>query len=321
MDKNQTFESYCTKRVSFILPHKNQAAILDKALMRCREFKGPDDELIIMDGGSEDNTKDIVEKYSDLIDVFISEPDTYHPNLDQIHPEHKKDPLNAVNKGFLVARGKYLKTIATDDIYHPEGIKKAIEVLERHPEIDLLICGGTRERYGRVEYTYLPPGINFGKSLEDVFNYGSGCGVGHFFRKSALAKAGLHPLMIWKPNSEEVVIGPDFEYALKFLASGANVKFCRINAFHSPWSHYNFSSLGLVGEQMFNCWMSAARRYCSKSFYFRYLIKRKIDTSYFFRKFYSFIKKIRRHINNKGIKKFLGKKMSSTEYIWDGGFS
>lgn len=313
-----TFESQCAKRVSYILATKNHADKLDEALSRLRMFKGVEDELLIMDGLSTDHTKEIVRKYADIIDVFVSEPDQPPSYANRgFYGEPIMDPLNAVNKGIILSRGKYIKTIGDDDIYHPEGMEKAVEILEANPGIDLLICGGTRERYGRIEYVYMPPGIGYGKDIKDVFSYGEGCGVGHFFKKSALTKAGLHPYCVVRTGGEVVIVA-DVEYVLKFFASGCNVKFCRINLFHSPWSHYDYDP-GLRIE-VSRYWFNAARRYCSTDFYIKYFIKRKIKANFFTKKLKQFRKIIYRRISNPILKK-LFRKQPKLNYIWDGGFS
>lgn len=318
---NATFEDYFPKRVSYILATKNHAERLDTFLDRCRSFKEPQDELIIMDGGSTDHTREVVQKYDDLVDVFVSEPDV-HPVYCSVGLDGKpvKDPVHAVNKGILLARGKYIKTLGDDDVYHPLGMKKAIEILEAHPEIDLLICGGTRERFGRTSYVYIPPGTNYGNGIEDIFRYGEGCGTGHFFRRSAIAQAGLHPPNHFLPNGE-CVISADVEYVLRFIRHGAKVKFCRINVFHSPYSHFDYPESGFAEEKPETYWYRAARIYCSRSFYIKYIINKKLSRTRLLGYLRTLRKRLRRRLKNPKMKRWLGKKVTSAEMVWDGGFS
>ena len=69
-------------------------------------------EHIIIDGGSDRPTLEILEKYSSKIDYFVSERDNgiYH----------------AMNKGIQVARGDYVCLLNSDDCYHPEFIEKSV---------------------------------------------------------------------------------------------------------------------------------------------------------------------------------------------------
>lgn len=319
---NDTFDSYCPKRVSYILATRNHADKLDEALKRCREFIKPEDELIIMDGVSIDHTKEVVNKYSDIVTAFISEPDK-HPIYASRDWEGGpiKDPINALNKGILLARGKYIKFLADDDVYYPEAVGKAIQVLENNDKIDLLICGGRRERFGRIEYVYIPPGTGYGKSAKDAFKY-SRCGIGQFYRRKSLAKVGLHPPTVFDENCN--VTHPDIEHVLRFISGGLEVKFCRINLFYAPWSHfgeYSSDAGKFVTFSTQKYWQDAAKRYTSPSFYLSYVFKNKIRKTPLFQRLYFLCKIIRRKIKNPVLKRLLGKKTSSCEIIWDDGFS
>lgn len=282
------FDSYANKRVSFILPVKNSVEKLEKILESCRSLVKPEDELIVLDGGSEDQTKEVVKKYVNLIDVFISEPDF--------------NCTHAANKGILLARGKYIKPLSDHDTIYPDGMERAIDIMERNPEIDLLLCGGSKEKNGKVSYVYVPPGVNYGKSAEDVFRY-SRCGVGHIYRRKSLARVGL-----FDGGSS----GGDAEYLLRFIESRAVVKFCRINLFHHPYSHYG----GAVSLDNFRT--KIVKRYCTKTFYWRYLLSRKIIKNPFYGKWLAFKKMICRRLPF--FKKFV-RSRSSLKYVWDGGFS
>jgi len=73
----------------------------------------PNVEYIIIDGGSTDGTLDIIRKYEDFIDYWVSEPD--------------KGIYDAMNKGIKVAIGNYISILNSDDYYDKQAIKKSIE--------------------------------------------------------------------------------------------------------------------------------------------------------------------------------------------------
>lgn len=75
-------------------------------------------EYIIVDGGSNDGTCEIVKKYSKKINLFISEKD--HGMYD------------ALDKGFKAASGKYLSWLNADDLYFNNSISKTIELMEKN---------------------------------------------------------------------------------------------------------------------------------------------------------------------------------------------
>lgn len=241
LSEKKTFEAYASKRVSFIMMTKNRAEYLRKALKLHRNLIGPDDELIIIDGLSSDGTAEIVAKYRDAVDVFVSEPD--------VGANH------AFNKGILIARGKYIKHLSDDDEFYSEGMEQAVKVLEEYPKIGLLVCGGIRTMDGKISPYLFPPGVDYGKNPEDVFKYGAS-GVGFVYRRSSLAKIGLiHP----------TDFDADQEIILRAISRGANVKFCRINLFYHPIiSHSVTASHRRAWEKDRN---RLLRQYCSIWFY------------------------------------------------------
>ncbi len=131
------FESNLTKRVSFVLTTKNRGPYLKKALKNTKELIGTDDELIIIDGNSTDETQDIIRENSDYIDIFISEDD--------------EGQGHAYNKGLLLSKGKYVCYITDVDIYYSKAVEQAVEIMEKHPGIDVLIPGGMKEKNGKKE--------------------------------------------------------------------------------------------------------------------------------------------------------------------------
>ncbi|MBI3935246.1 MAG: glycosyltransferase [Acidobacteria bacterium] len=201
------FSSAHSRRVSFILATKNRASHLEKALKLASELKKADDELIIVDGLSSDETLEVVRRHEGIVDVLISEPD-----LSEGH---------AFNKGILVSRGRYVKLLTDDDVIYPEAMEQAIGVMEDNPRVELLLCGGTKERAGRWHTVYLPPGVNYGRQVADVFRYG-GCGIGLLIRRSSFARVGLL-------NPKAVAL--DLDFLAQAIAGGATVRFCRIKLY------------------------------------------------------------------------------------------
>src|SRR3989344_6114042 len=109
--QENTFNSFNSKRDSYILITKNRAKFLKKSLERIRKLKKHNDELIVVDGFSSDSTREVIKGYKNIIDRFISEPDI--------------GPTHAVNKGILIASGTYIKNLTDDDIYYAKAMEKA----------------------------------------------------------------------------------------------------------------------------------------------------------------------------------------------------
>lgn len=78
-------------------------------------------EYIIIDGGSQDGTIDIIKKYQDKISYWKSEPD--------------KGIYDAMNKGIQYAKGDYIGIINSDDWYELNAIEKIVSKLEDDPVV------------------------------------------------------------------------------------------------------------------------------------------------------------------------------------------
>lgn len=87
--------------VTVILPNYNGAKTLEQFFESYKAWKSEDTELVILDGGSNDNSGQIIDKNADLVDVFISEKD--------------KGIYDAMNKAIKHANGRFLYFIGGDD--------------------------------------------------------------------------------------------------------------------------------------------------------------------------------------------------------------
>src|SRR3990167_3682992 len=101
--KNNSFDSFSKKRVSYILITKNKARYLEKTLKQLKKVKKGVDELIVIDGASSDKTPEILRRYRATIDLLVSEEDL--------------GGTQAANKGILLAHGKYVKEMTDNDYF------------------------------------------------------------------------------------------------------------------------------------------------------------------------------------------------------------
>lgn len=95
-------------RVSIITINYNNALGLEKTIKSVIEQTYTDFEFIILDGGSTDNSAQIIESYLDKITYAVSEPD--------------KGIYDAMNKGILRARGEFCHFLNSGDIYADKDV-------------------------------------------------------------------------------------------------------------------------------------------------------------------------------------------------------
>ena len=95
---------------TIVTPNFNMGKYLEKTIVSVLSNMSENDEYIIMDGGSTDNSKEIVKKYSNRI-KFISEYDSGYSE--------------AISKGFKLASGNLLCWINSGDLLNENSLDKA----------------------------------------------------------------------------------------------------------------------------------------------------------------------------------------------------
>ncbi len=112
-------------KISIITPSKNQGIYIEQTIRSIILQNYPNIEYIIIDGGSIDQTVDIIRKHSSSLSYWISESDN-----GQSH---------AINKALKKATGKYATWINSDDLLARDGLSKMADAIINHPDIDLFI--------------------------------------------------------------------------------------------------------------------------------------------------------------------------------------
>jgi glycosyltransferase involved in cell wall biosynthesis len=125
--------------ISIIVPTLNQAAFIEQTLASIVDQGWPRLELIVIDGGSTDGTRAIVERFGAQVTRFVSEPDG--------------GQAEAINKGMRLATGDILAWLNSDDYYLPQTLARAVAALGDTTQ-PRLVYGGCRllfEADGRVK--------------------------------------------------------------------------------------------------------------------------------------------------------------------------
>ncbi|HVW73760.1 MAG TPA: glycosyltransferase family 2 protein [Rhizomicrobium sp.] len=124
-------------KISLVTISFNQAPYLEQALRSVLDQDYPDLEYIVVDPGSTDGSRDIIERYRDRIARIIFEPD--------------KGPADGLNKGFGAASGTIFGYLNSDDLLLPGALSRVAQAFEKHPEADLIYGHGyVIDRVGRV---------------------------------------------------------------------------------------------------------------------------------------------------------------------------
>lgn len=90
-------------KISIVTPSYNQGEYLNKTIQSVLDQEYPNLEYIIIDGGSTDNSVEIIKKYEKYLKYWVSEAD--------------RGQSHAINKGFDLATGEILGWLNSDDLY------------------------------------------------------------------------------------------------------------------------------------------------------------------------------------------------------------
>lgn len=110
--------------VSVIIPTYNRVDLVSDAVNSVLNQTYRNIELIVVDDGSTDNTKEVLLAYGKRIKYFY---------------KHNDGNANARNYGVNKARGKYIAFLDHDDIWHPERLEKLIGYIERNNHYSAII--------------------------------------------------------------------------------------------------------------------------------------------------------------------------------------
>jgi len=102
----------------------NQAEYLESAIQSVINQKGVDLEYILVDSGSTDGSREIIEKYKNVINKIIFEKDC--------------GPSDGLNKGFAYATGDIYGYLNSDDVLLPDSLKEVGKYFKDNQEIDVL---------------------------------------------------------------------------------------------------------------------------------------------------------------------------------------
>ncbi len=116
-------------KITIVTPSFNQGKYLEDTLLSVINQKYPNLEYIVIDGGSTDNSIEIIKKYEPQLTYWISETD--------------KGLYDAIQKGFERSTGDIMAWINSDDMYHQKSLLTVAEIFEVFPKVNWLMGQNT----------------------------------------------------------------------------------------------------------------------------------------------------------------------------------
>lgn len=111
-------------KISIVTPSYNQGQFLEETVQSVLDQGYPNLEYIIIDGGSTDNSVEILRNYTERLAYWVSEPD--------------RGQSHAINKGFQRATGDVLAWLCSDDLYLPDTLHTVGRFFFKHPDVDVV---------------------------------------------------------------------------------------------------------------------------------------------------------------------------------------
>jgi glycosyltransferase involved in cell wall biosynthesis len=160
--------------VTVVIPSFNQGRFIRETIESCLSQDYRPLEILVMDGGSKDETVAVLRSFDAPELHWCSEPD--------------EGVVDAVNKGLAKARGDILSIQSSDDVFLPGAISCAVEALRSQPSADLV--------YGDVELID-QNSMLLGADEQGEFDYAACLGrfqyipqPGTFFTRAAMTGTG-----------------------------------------------------------------------------------------------------------------------------------
>ncbi len=181
-------------KISIITPSFNQGQFIERTLLSVARQTGGEIEHVVFDGGSTDNTVEIL-KASTSLKNWVSAKD--------------KGQTNAVNKGINATDGEIIGWLNSDDIYYPGTVDYVVNFFSANPDIDVV--------YGKADHidindrpfeTYPTERWNFERLKKTCFI----CQPALFLRRKIVEQYGL--------LDESLHYCMDYEYWLRLGKAG-----------------------------------------------------------------------------------------------------
>jgi teichuronic acid biosynthesis glycosyltransferase TuaG len=123
-------------RFSVVIPTYNRAQILEKAVSSVLTQSYTDFEVIVIDNGSTDHTKEIIDG--------IKNKDS---RVTYFWQENSGSPAGSRNTGICHAQGEWLAFLDSDDLFHPQKLERVNQYLRHHPDL-VAIAHGAEVKQG-----------------------------------------------------------------------------------------------------------------------------------------------------------------------------
>lgn len=184
-------------RISIVTPSYNQGAFIEETIRSVLLQGYPDLEYIIVDGGSTDDTTEIIGKYARWLSHWIREPD--------------RGQSHAINKGWRRSTGDYVSWLNSDDVLLPQSLYRAASALARDERLSIAyghtaVCDESSHIHKQIKGRAFDLGVMLQRWTGPLTQ------PGFLMRRAVLDRVGF--------LNESLEYVMDFEYWVRIAQSG-----------------------------------------------------------------------------------------------------
>lgn len=185
--------------ISIVTPSFNQGRFLKRTIDSVLDQDYPNLEYFVFDGGSTDESVDILKSYGDQF-FWVSEPD--------------RGQTNAINKGMKIAKGEILAYLNSDDVLLPGTLHKIAQFFKQNPDCDLVYGDAFYiDENDNVIGKYRTDDYSLNRLAQDCMI----CQPAAFWRRQVTNKIGLF--------DESLNYAMDYDYWLRLGSQGGRIYF------------------------------------------------------------------------------------------------
>jgi glycosyltransferase involved in cell wall biosynthesis len=200
--------------ISLVTVSFNQAQYLETCIRSVLDQNYPNLEYIVVDGGSNDGSVAIIEKYQKAFKHIIIEPDN--------------GQSDALNKGFRLASGEIMNWLCSDDALMPGALEHVARAFRQH-DADLIVGGCTRIRETSADvihlhHSALPLGRTVRLDPYDILKFMRSWQKGNYFFQPEV----FFSRRIWQSSGayvkEWLHYAMDYDLWLRMALAGASAR-------------------------------------------------------------------------------------------------
>jgi glycosyltransferase involved in cell wall biosynthesis len=196
-------------QVSVIIPTYNRSKLVAQAIRSVLAQTYEDYEVIVVDDGSTDDTREVVEGFGDPRIVYLW--------------QENQQRCAARNNGVAHAQGSYIAFLDSDDVWFPNKLQRQMEAFAKYPQVGLVFSSTVRisgeNTFPNPAEFLQPDGETVASIREDLLTMNRIPMVTSIVRKELLDQAGKFDKSL--PHAE------DWDMWIRI---SKNADFCRINA-------------------------------------------------------------------------------------------